>query len=164
VTARVHPDVIEVLYRNRVVEKFPRLRGRSQHRIDYRHIIHSLVRKPGAFSRYRFREELFPSLIFRRAYDLLRHSRGERADVEYVRILHLAATTMESEVETALQLLIDAQQSVEFAEVSSLVDTRPRPIVAGVRPLTPDLSHFDNLLTGECHARFKQKGAAAIAS
>jgi len=29
------------------------------------------VRKPGAFARYRFREALFPSLVFRQAYDAL---------------------------------------------------------------------------------------------
>ena len=30
-------------------------------RIDYRHIIGSLVRKPGAFARYRFREQMYPT-------------------------------------------------------------------------------------------------------
>jgi hypothetical protein len=29
--------------------------GKDPHRIDYRHIIYSLVRKPGAFRRYVFR-------------------------------------------------------------------------------------------------------------
>ena len=43
-------------------------------RIDYRHVIWSLVRKPGAFAAYRYREDLFPSLAFRRAYDALRES------------------------------------------------------------------------------------------
>ena len=37
-----------------------RLPGRNGHRINYRHMIWSLVRKPGAFARYRYREELFP--------------------------------------------------------------------------------------------------------
>ena len=59
----------------------------------------SLVRKPGAFARYRYREELFPTMTFRRAYDALVGWRGDRADIEYVRILHLAASTMESDVE-----------------------------------------------------------------
>ena len=43
-------------------------------------------------------------MTFRLAYDALREWRGERADVEYVRILHLAATTMESMVDSALGL------------------------------------------------------------
>ena len=69
-------------------------------------VIGSLVRKPGAFASYRFREQLFPTMQFRLAYDALREWRGERADVEYVRILHLAATTMEATVDSALSLLL----------------------------------------------------------
>ena len=80
-----------------------RIRGAGEARIDYRHIIGSLVRKPGAFARYRFREQMYPSHTFRLAYDAMRGWKGERADVDYVRILHLAATTMECEVERALE-------------------------------------------------------------
>ena len=32
---------------------------------NYRHVIGSLVHKPGAFARYRFREQLFPAMQFR---------------------------------------------------------------------------------------------------
>ncbi|MCK7529032.1 MAG: hypothetical protein MZV64_71475 [Ignavibacteriales bacterium] len=35
--------------------------GRSHHAIDYRHVIGSLVQKPGALARYRYREALFPT-------------------------------------------------------------------------------------------------------
>ena len=59
VEARQYPSTVEVLYGGRVLCTMPRLRGAADHRIDYRHIIGSLVRKPGAFARYRFREELF---------------------------------------------------------------------------------------------------------
>ena len=103
VEARQHPSTVEVLYAGRVLCTMPRLRGSAEHRIDYRHIIGSLVRKPGAFARYRFREELFPSLTFRAAYDALGRTHGERADVEYVRLLHLAAMTGERLVEATLR-------------------------------------------------------------
>src|SRR5260370_18480637 len=74
-----------------------RLRGRHGHRINYRHIIWSLVQKPGAFAQYRYREELFPTLTFRRADDALAAKHPARgAGLEYLRILHLAASTMES--------------------------------------------------------------------
>src|SRR5881397_3925851 len=49
VEARVRPDTVEIWYGDRKVEELPRLRGRCKHRIDYRHIIDWLVRKPGAF-------------------------------------------------------------------------------------------------------------------
>ena len=86
-----------------------RLRGEGGHRINYRHVIWSLVQKPGAFARYRYREELFPSLIFRRAYDALTERLDAwKADLEYLRILHLAASTMEGDVEQALAHLLEA--------------------------------------------------------
>ena len=68
-----------------------RLRGRGKHRIDYRHVIDWLVRKPGAFARYQYRADLFPTLTFRRAYDGLQEQQPARADREYLRILYLAA-------------------------------------------------------------------------
>ena len=81
-----------------LVERMERVRGEGEANVNYRYVIGSLVRKPGAFAGYRFREQLFPTMHFRLAYDALRKWRGERADVEYVRILHLAATTMEATV------------------------------------------------------------------
>ena len=98
VEARVHPNVVEVRYRDQVVQTMPRLRKEDEHRIDYRHVIGWLVRKPGAFARYRYREDLYPSVTFRRAYDALVRTHGERADVEYLRILQLAATAGEARV------------------------------------------------------------------
>jgi len=72
VDARVFADHLEVWYGGQKMEQLPRLRGRTNYRIDYRHIIDWLVRKPGAFASYRYREHLFPSSRFRMAHDLLR--------------------------------------------------------------------------------------------
>ena len=71
VEARLYPETVEVWYAQKLVETLPRLRGRGKQRIDYRHVIDWLVRKPGAFADYRYREELFPSSHFRMAYDVL---------------------------------------------------------------------------------------------
>src|SRR5439155_18404469 len=92
----------------------PRLIGKHHHRIDYHHIIHSLVRKPGAFAAYRYQDDLFPTTTFRQAYDRLVTGGSERADRDYVRILHLAATTSEAEVETALQIVLEAGKLPTF--------------------------------------------------
>ncbi len=147
VEVRQHPDVIEVYYRNKLVERMPRLRSRAEYRIDYRHVIGSLVRKPGAFARYRYREELFPTIHFRRAYDRLRMSHGERADVEYVRILHLAATTMESRVDQVLDELVAGKEVFDYARVQELVDPEPQ-VIPQVRVPMPDLARYDSLLAG----------------
>ncbi len=96
VQVRRYADWVEVYYKGHLVERMARVHGDGESNVNYRHVIGSLVRKPGAFARYRFREQMFPTSNFRFTYDALREWRGERADVEYVRILHLAAITMEA--------------------------------------------------------------------
>ena len=57
VDVRLYADHIEVYYKGHLVESMERVHGTGEAQIDYRHIIGSLVRKPGAFARYRFREQ-----------------------------------------------------------------------------------------------------------
>jgi hypothetical protein len=144
VEARQHPDVVEIRYANTLVETMPRLRGDKVVKIDYRHVIWSLVKKPGAFARYRYREELFPTLVFRQAYDALRR-RTERADVEYVRILHLAASTMQCRVEQVLAGFLEAGETFDYGRVEALVQPK-RPKHPVVNIPAPDLSRYDRLL------------------
>ena len=145
VEARVYADVVEVRYANKTIETMPRLRGEGAHRVDYRHVIWSLVRKPGAFAAYRYREDLFPSLVFRRAYDALRERRGDRADVEYVRVLHLSASTSERAVEQALSTLLERGEAFDYAAVKALAQPA-EPSVPVVHIGVPDLRHYDALL------------------
>lgn len=142
-----HADVLEVFFKGVLVETLPRLHGEQTTRIDYRHIAWSLARKPGAFARYKHREQLFPTINFRVAYDGLVKWRGDRADVEYVRILHLAAATMESQVDTALEILLEVGDRFAYADVKELVEPDPiaRPQVAIA---SPDLTVYDGLLAG----------------
>jgi len=141
-------DVVEIRYGGKLVERVPRLRGEAVHRIDYRHVIWSLVRKPGAFAQYRFREDLFPSVVFRRAYDALRSQRGDRADVEYVRILHLAASTSEALVEKALEELLSRPAGLDYVMVKGLAQPEA-PEIPHVHVGTPDLTVYDRLADAE---------------
>jgi hypothetical protein len=146
VEARLFPDVVEVRSSGKLVETMPRLRGEHAHRIDYRHIAWSLARKPGAFASYRFREDLFPSLTFRRAYDALRTSRGDRADIEYVRILHLAASTSQACVERALEERLAHGGSFDYVAIKACANPEPSKLPE-VNIGIPDLAHYDALLT-----------------
>jgi hypothetical protein len=146
VEVRLYATVVELRYAGQVVETMPRLRGGRTARIDYRHVIWSLVKKPGAFARYRYREELFPTLVFRRAYDALRERLGERADVEYVRILHLAASTLERRVEQVLEQLLAQGQVFDYACVNKHAAPPPSSVPQLTIP-TPDLTHYDRMLS-----------------
>jgi transposase InsO family protein len=147
VEARVHPNVVEVRYHDHLVQTMPRLRGEDEHRIDYRHVIGWLVRKPGAFARYRYREDLYPSVTFRRAYDALVQTHGERADVEYLRILQLAATAGEARVGAVLAAVLDQVGGFEYVTVQTQV-APPVLTVPVIHIPAPDLSVYDALRAG----------------
>jgi len=145
--ARVHADVVEVRYRDQVVQTMPRLRKEDEHRIDYRHVIGWLVRKPGAFARYRYREDLYPSILFRRAYDALVRTHGERADVEYLRVLQLAATAGEARVAAVLAAVLDQASGFDYVTVQAQV-APPVLTVPVIHIPAPDLSVYDALRAG----------------
>jgi Mu transposase, C-terminal domain len=152
-TVKVHlyEDKLEVYFADRLELACERLRGRNRHRIDYRHVIWSLVRKPGAFARYVYREEMFPSVTFRRAYDAIQAQRpGLKGDLEYLRILHLAASTMEADVEAALALLFEERQELSCDRVKALVTAPTCADVPTLAPATVDLGSYDALLTEAC--------------
>ena len=142
VDLRLYAETIEVWYGQRLVATMERQRGRGNVAIDYRHVIWSLVRKPGAFARYRYREALFPTLTFRRAYDALVERLGSRADVEYVRILHLAASTSETNVENALVGFLAVDELRDYAQVRAAAVPEPVEVPScAIEP--PDLSTYD---------------------
>ena len=150
VEARVLPDTVEIWYSDRKVEELPRLRGRSKHRIDYRHIIDWLVRKPGAFENYRYRSDLFPTSWFRLAYDALREEQGPKQGArEYLAILLLAARRGEDLVEGAIRFLLGSRQVLSSEQTARLIEENtPAPLSAiTIDPVC--LSIFDELLTRE---------------
>ena len=147
VEARVHPNLVEVRYRDQLVQTMPRLRKEDDHKIDYRHVIGWLVRKPGAFARYRYREDLYPSVTFRRAYDALVRTHGERADIEYLRILQLAATAGEARVQEVLSAVIDQVGGFDYVTVQAQV-APPTVAVPVIHIPAPDLAVYDALRAG----------------
>jgi hypothetical protein len=146
VLVRVRVETLEGYVGTARAFTLPRLLGKQQHQINYRHIIWSLVRKPGAFAAYRYRDDLFPTTTFRQAYDRLLVERGVRADQQYVRVLHLAATTAEEEVETALTLLLEAQKPPTFAAVRDLVSPLSPASIPQLEVPTLDLTRYDTLI------------------
>ena len=132
-----------------LVARPERVRGEGLEGIDYRHIVHSLIRKPGAFRRYVYREAMFPSMVFRRAYDALCERSQKWADLEYIRILHLAATTMQCEVEAALVAMLEAGEVPESDAVKARTGACQPPACPHVQVHMPDLAAYDALLSGE---------------
>jgi len=129
------------------LEQLPRLRGRNKHRVLYRHIIHSLVRKPGAFEHYRYKESLYPSSWFRKAYDWLTEHRPAQATKQYLNILYLSATVSEATVERAIKWLLDNSEVISKENIQVLLCKSlelPDPKVVHIQEVR--LQSYDRLI------------------
>lgn len=150
--ARIYEDKIELFSGVDLVYTLPRMLGDRGVVIDYRHIIHSLIRKPGAFEGYKHREELYPTENFKMAFDHLNETQNERqATIEYLRILKLAADNFESDVDIALELILSEKSpQLDIDSVSDLILTNAKHSIHNIE-LIPNLTIYDELFltTGE---------------
>ena len=147
VRIRIHASHLEVWYAQRMIERIPRLVGRGNHRIDYRHIIDWLVRKPGAFANYRYRSDMFPSSNFRIAYDALKKQNPSRADKEYLKILKIASGEGEGVTQAAIGELLSEQEPFTAQGIEEIIQSgsRIRP-AADVHVDEMPLAAYDVLL------------------
>jgi hypothetical protein len=151
VTVRVYEWHVEVYLGQRLVEQMPRLVGQNRQALNYRHLVNSLLRKPGGFRDYRYREALFPSPLFRQAWETLNNWHSPRqADLMYLRILGLAARTMESEVTAALTLLLEGQERWDDRDVERLTQP-PTLAVPQLAVTSVNLAQYDALLREVAH-------------
>lgn len=154
IETRLYMDRLEIWLGQKKVDTLPRLRGEGKHTIDYRHIIDSLIRKPGAFENYRYRDGLFPTSRFRIAYDnLKKHHTLSKAARQYLGILYLAAYESETAVDDALRVLIDRNVDITEKDVRTLIRSVAEvPAPTEVHITTVDLTCYDELLQEAAHA------------
>lgn len=94
-----------------------------------------------------FRDEFFPSVVFRRCYDRLleHHSSQRQADKEYLNILNRAALDGEIKVETALCQILLAGLIPNEELVKERAATKPAS-PPDITVLAPDLSIYNGLM------------------
>lgn len=149
VDVKISAELLTVTHRGIPIQTMARLSGKGGASINYRHVIDSLLRKPGAFEDYRYREEMFPTSHFRMAYDLLHAAHTARvADKMYLAILGLAAYESQDAVQDALRQRIQSGESIDIDVIRSLVEVASEsPPVVDVKVDPPKLSDYDSLLT-----------------
>jgi hypothetical protein len=147
VKVEVYESELKLYTGRELLLTLPRRPGDRGVVLDYRHVIDHLLRKPGAFERYRYREQLFPSAVFRQAYDQLAAQKGpRRAVVEYLQLLKLTSEVKPGDVEL---MLVDftcppyPAWSVEQLRRVLLPTARPELQMA---ELQPEWSSYDALL------------------
>lgn len=151
IKTHVYADEIKILYANRCIDTFPRLRGSGRHRINYCHIIDSLARKPGAFEHFRYKDDLFPSSTFRMAYDLLKENYPKTGHKKYIKILLMAKNEGEDTTENALKILLENPENFSTDNLQNHINISGENSTAVLDvniPLT-DISQYDKLISEE---------------
>jgi transposase InsO family protein len=149
VSVRIYEWKIEVWYAGKCVESLPRLTGINKHHINYRHVIDTLLRKPGGFRNYRYREGLFPRAVFRRAWETLNQRLSPRkADIAYLRILKLAARGMETDVAATLEDLLASKNTWDDQTVAERVQP-VQSVIPALETSVVNLAEYDQLLNQE---------------
>jgi len=129
--------------------ELPRLRGDRGALVDFRHVIVPLLRKPGAFINYRHREALYPSVVYRAAFDRLVADHGERPGViEYLQVLKLAAEESVENVQPVLESYLRQGGKWRATDVRNQLVPPVRKVVELAQPV-PTLQAYDALLETE---------------
>lgn len=150
VRVRIWENQIKICEGKNELLTLPRQHGDRGARIDFRHVIEHLLRKPGDFAQYRWRQELFPSMDFQIAYECLERRLGTLgADREYLRILKLAADEGQGAVEMALEAIgNDHRATLNAEEIRLHLKTMQQLAQDALtrQALEPSLSEYDQLL------------------
>ncbi|MDX2184860.1 MAG: IS21 family transposase [Gemmatimonadaceae bacterium] len=117
--ARLYDDRVDLLLGGTPLTTLRRGRpgpnGKRGHVVDYRHVIHALRRKPMALASLVYRDQLFPREAYRRAYDTLLETHGERVACKtMVELLSLAHERgCEAELAHVLAELLDTGRPID---------------------------------------------------
>ena len=118
------------------------------HVVDYRHVIHSLRRKPMALLNLVYRDQLFPRRAFALAFEALLAGLGERAACRtMVGLLALAhERACEAELALALQAALD---DGVLPDLAALIERfRPKDAALPVVVVRlPSLAIYDQIAT-----------------
>ena len=134
-------DTIELMYGGKILLTLPRLEAGAL--IDYRHIIDSLIRKPGAFESYQYRSFLYPNTTFRKAYDALKDRGLTSCNKRYLELLHLAKLYGENEVSTVIDLLLEEKMVPVKEDILELLKQNKLP--QPVEVTQPNLEDYNQL-------------------
>lgn len=148
---RLYDDRLEVFAGGRALMTLPRGRcgkgGRRGWVVNYRHVIHSLRRKPMALQNLVYRDQLFPREVYRRTYELAQSRLTERQACRLaVGLLGLAHDhCCEVELAGILERCVEEGRLPDLAELESRLGSN-----AGELPRVdvklPPLSNYDSLI------------------
>ena len=156
-TVRLYDERLELFLGTTPLMQLPRGRvqanGCNGHVIDYRHVIHSLRRKPMALRNLVYRDSLFPRQAYRHAFDAIVEAKGERAACrDTVALLSLAhERTCEAELAAAIEICLEAGTLPDPAVLATRFAPAPGRL-PDIRVELGSLADYDVLLTAPTSA------------
>jgi hypothetical protein len=92
---------------------------KGSHVVDYRHVIHALRKKPMALNNLAYRDQLFPHAAYRKAFEALRESGGEKLGCKVtVELLALAHERgCEAGLAQAIEAALASGQALDLANL-----------------------------------------------
>lgn len=117
--------------------------------INWRDLVPSMVRKPGALAQYRYRDAFFPAKVFESLCEHLQLERGDwQGHVEYLQFLSLCRDLDDGHIELSISALLDQPEPVTLERLRDALGIKPdRPVVAAFEP---DLSGYDRFVKEVC--------------
>lgn len=146
----VYHDRLECYLGSELAQTLSKITHKEQtRRIDYRHLIDSLVRKPQAFRCSQIRDDLLPSLEYKDIWEYAdQHMAGKSACKFIVGLLYLAAKTdKEQEIGMAVHRQISSGKMPKLTELQDKYQ-KNRPVTPKVLVTQHSLSSYDALLQG----------------
>ncbi len=150
---RLYDDRLELMLGGTLLMALVRGRcgpnGKHGHVVDYRHVIHSLRRKPMALLNLVYRDQLFPREAYRLTFEHLREVGSDKVACKtLVELLSLAHDrACEAELAAALQASLDAGKVPDMAALRARFSPDPAQ-VPQIRVVLGSLRDYDVLAEG----------------
>lgn len=125
----------------------PRPNGKHGHVVDYRHVIHSLRRKPMALLNLVYRDQLFPRRAYALAFEALLTGLGERLACRAMVGLLTLAHERACEAELAVALQADLDDGA-LPDLKAMIERfRPKDAALPIVVVTlPSLAIYDEIV------------------
>lgn len=145
VEIRKYSNRVEIFLNGKKIKEHSR-QTNSGHRVptlDFRDHVEAMLRKPGAFTYYKHKEFFFPTETFRELYYINPDNK------DYLRCLALCKNRSITEVELAIRIVLDLEETPYYETILNLIDPRKEEenALIDIQPLTPVLDHYDDLLS-----------------
>jgi hypothetical protein len=150
---RVYHDKLKLYVDQSLALTLPRVYPKAgqtrSRRIDYRHVIHALAAKPQAFRYSQFRDDLLPTSVYRKLWELINQRLPAHEACKWIVTVLRLGYEYDCESQLGSQLL----QALAQGPAPSLVELQQRfmpskalQLISSAQP-QHNLSHYDHLLS-----------------